>query len=160
MGVDLLNASMRIDGDLGTFEYQSTGTYIGGQPMGIGASGIVFGDDVNDAEYAGIFYNSSIEDTNIGSENHGSTTDLSVAKPSVVWRGGAKVKLYMKSRHDYSDATAPFATGVTWALYEPMYIANTGGLWTNVTSTNNTTIWGHCLLAPAAATDPLIAILY
>lgn len=163
MGIDFLNHAMSKDGDLGTIAFQSASqTYVGGQPFGLGASGIVFGTDVIDSTYQGVFVNSSVEDTNIGTQVHTtSTTTLGSAKPSVYWAkaAGSKVKMWKKVRHDYAESAPPFETSVTWAQWDKLYISS-NGKWTNVTGSNRNTEHGVVLKAPASADDTLIAILY
>jgi hypothetical protein len=168
----VLYGGQRIDGNVGSEiaaggdanPYQSAVGlgYVGGQPFGLGVSGIVFGTGVTDANYAGVFYNNSLIDTRNGAGDANLTsTDLSKANPVVVWKGGAaKAKLFKGTRDDVSDARAPFASGVTWAYGDNLFIRNAGGgMWTNVTGSGATLSHGKVVKPPASIDDTMIAIL-
>jgi len=157
--MEVVNVGQRVDGDLGLVNalgsaFQTiTGTYIGGQPVGIGPSGLIFGTDLASSccSFLGAIYNNSLIDTRIGAQEVVLTTDLTVAKPAVVYPGN-KIKVYQGDVQ--SDASAPYEN-VVWGVGDDVYISS-GGLWTNVSSTGCTQSWGKVINTPTSYGDPLI----
>lgn len=165
--IDVVLQSQRIDGDIGgkivggteQSAFQTlTGNYVGGEPVGLGASGFLFGATVLDANYIGVFFNNSLLDTNVGSNLVGNITDLTQALATVVHKGGFKARLFQGTRHNVADSRPPFSTGVTWAVGDSIYLNSAGTQWTNAASGDNrSTAQGRVILAPASSTEVLEA---
>ena len=165
--IDVVLHSQGVDGDIGgkivggteQSSFQTlAGNYVGGEPVGLGASGFVFGASVIDSNYIGVFYNNSLLDTNTGSNLVGNTTDLTQALAAVVHKGGFKARLFLGARHNITDARAPFSTGVTWAVGDSLFLNSAATTWTNVASGDlRVTAQGRVILAPASATETLEA---
>jgi len=155
--LDILLIAQRSDGDLGIsndaghFFQTTSGTYIGGQPVGLGPSGLVFGTDLadNSLKMFAIFVSSSLLDTRVGSPD-ATETDLTAALPSVCVPGN-KVSVYQGEIQN--DTTAPYED-ITWALGNDVYISS-GGLWTNASGSGRTQSWGKVTVAPATYGDAL-----
>jgi hypothetical protein len=97
---------------VGTNGFQTTtGTYIGGDPVGVGTSGLVFGSQLTDIDYVGVFYNNSIIDSDVGRGYVLGTTDLTIAQPAIVpARSGVKARLFQGARQNATDSRLPFNT--------------------------------------------------
>jgi len=157
--LDVLIVGQRLDGDLGfsntAGHYFQTlaGTYVGGQPVGIGASGFIFGTELaaSCCSLLGAFRNNSLIDTRVGAGEVVTTTDLTHAKPTICYPGN-KVKVYQGSVQ--SDQTAPYEN-VSWALGDDVFISS-GGLWTNVSGAGCAQSWGKVLDTPDSYGDPLV----
>lgn len=166
--IDLVLISQRHDGDLagklaantwgGTAFSTTAGSYIGGQPVGLGVSGLIFGTGVTDSNYIGMFYNNSAIDTDVGANVVGSTAAITEALPAIVWKTGVKARLQLGTRGSVPDTRAPFASGVTWAVGDHLYLDNTqGGQWSNVSAANATISHGRVIVPPASVDDKLEA---
>jgi len=150
--MEVVNVGQRVDGDLGLINnlgsafQTTTGTYIGGQPVGIGPSGLIFGTDLaaSCCSLLGVLYNNSLIDTRVGSQEVVLTTDLTEAKPAVVYPGN-KLKIYQGDVQE--DATAPYEN-VVYGVGDDLYISS-GGLWTNVSGAGCTQSWGKVINPPA-----------
>ena len=157
--MEVVNVGQRVDGDLGLVNalgsafMTTTGTYIGGQPVGLGVSGLIFGTDLYAAcsTFLGVLYNNSLIDTRIGVQEVVNTTSLSDAKPAVVYPGN-KLKIYQGDIQE--DATAPYEN-VVYNVGDDLYISS-GGLWTNVSGGTCTQSWGRVINAPATYGDAMI----
>lgn len=157
--MEIVNVGQRVDGDLGLVNalgsaFQTlTGTYIGGQPVGIGPSGLIFGTELaaSCCRFLGVLYNNSLIDTRIGAQEVVNTTSLSDAKPAVVYPGN-KLKVYQGDVQE--DASAPYEN-VVYGVGDDLFISS-GGLWTNVSGAGCTQSWGKVINPPATYGDMMI----
>lgn len=158
--LQILNMGQRLDGDMdflnGSEHYfqATSGTYVGGQPVGIGPSGLIFGTDLGSSccSLLGAFRNNSLQDTRVGAGEVVLTTDLTKAKPTICYPGN-KIKVWQDSEKQ-GDASAPYEN-LTYAIGDDLYVSS-NGLWTNVSSTGCTQSWGKVLLPPTTYGDPLV----
>lgn len=156
--LDVLIVGQRLDGDLGNppagsgYFQTLTGTYVGGQPVGLGPSGLIFGTDLAAmcCSLLGALRNNSLIDTRVGAGEVLTDVDLTKAKPTICYPGN-KVKVYQGSVQ--KDATAPYEN-VSWAIGDDVYISS-GGLWTNVSGAGCSQSWGKVLGTPDSYGDPL-----
>jgi len=145
------NIGSELIGQLGSAFQTAAGTYVGGQPVGIGPSGLIFGTELT-AEcctFLGVFYNNSVVDTGNGG-GVVSTTDLTVANPTVVYPNN---KIGVFQGDSQSDESAPYEN-VDWGVGDDVFISP-GGLWTNV-SGDCTQSHGKVIVAPASYGDELV----
>lgn len=157
--LDVLNVGQRLDGDLnysnsaGHYFQTITGTYVGGQPVGLGPSGLIFGTALAAAprSFFGILRNNSLIDTRVGGGEVVTTTDLTKAKPTICYPGN-KAKVYKGSVQ--GDGSVPYED-VVWAIGNDVFIS-TGGLWTNVSAGGATQSWGKVQTVPSTYGDPLV----
>lgn len=157
--LDLLIVGQRLDGDLnftnaaGHYFQTITGTYVGGQPVGLGPSGLIFGTALYAAPKSilGILRNNSLIDTRVGGGEVVTTTDLTKAKPTIAYAGN-KAKVYKGTVQ--GDGSVPYEN-VVWAIGNDVYISS-GGLWTNVSGGTSTQSWGKVQTVPATYGDPLV----
>lgn len=149
------NIGAELDGQLDTI-YQSTGTYVGGQPVGLGPSGLVFGEDLyaSCCMFLGAFVNNSLIDTKNGGGNANATeTDLSVANPSVCYPGN---KIGVDQNSIQGDTSTPYEN-VNWQVGDDVFVSS-GGLWTNVSGGGCTQSWGKVIVVPSSYGDELVFI--
>lgn len=157
MGMDIMQLGFK-DGELAVNPLITpTGTttaspYFGGQPVAMHTDGTVILALGSTPKYLGMAKNSSYED---------------VANGNAVVVSGASKVVFMNGSNEQESVTpqgvtvegAPYDTTLTWAPGEYLYIGNTDGLWTNV-STSNGTPKGIVVKAPSATDGTMHAYMF